>query len=324
MGTTNERSKRCKETIKKVNEKENSSNHIEGIGLSLNEKKKITKEVKSITEEEAEKDYENLENLKIKDIKPSTRTGNKFIDFFTFFERLNTVGKNGLSFFDYFEERNKNIKKPYIKRLIEYMSKNKNIYKKWYSVFNLYQGSINIFKPVLAMEIYYKFKPHTVLDFTMGWGGRLVGACVLNVPKYIGIDLNKKLENPYKDMVKKVKELGTKTEIQLIFKDCLTVDYSKFKYDMVFTSPPYFNIELYSGTKKRDKEDWINNFYIPIFEKTYKYLQKGGLYILNVPVEIYENVCIKVFGKADKLYPLKIQSRSKDIDYKEYLYIWKK
>lgn len=174
------------------------------------------------------------------------------------------------------------------------------------------------------MEIYYKFKPHTVLDFTMGWGGRLVGACALDVPKYIGIDLNKNLEKPYKEMKEKLEELGTKTDIQLIFKNALDVDYSKMKYDMVLTSPPYYNIEIYKGTKKQSKEEWKNNFYDPIFSKTYKYLQKGGLYILNIPQEIYNDICIPLLGKADILYPLKITRRKKDINYKEYLYIWKK
>ena len=200
------------------------------------------------------------------------------------------------------------------------MNKETNEIKKWYSVFNLYQSSISIFKPSLAVEVYYNFKPNCILDFTMGWGGRLVGACALDIHKYIGIDLNKRLEKPYNEMKNKLIELGTKTEIQLIFKDALKVDYSKFKYDMVFTSPPYFNIEIYNGTKKRNKEDWINNFYNPIFEKTYKHLQKGGVYILNVPEEIYNDVCIKLLGKADKLYPLKIMKRN-NINYKEYLYI---
>ena len=220
-----------------------------------------------------------------------------------------------------------------------------NDYKKWYHIFNLYQSSITIFKPVLAMEIYNKFKPHTVLDPTMGWGGRLVGACALNSSssseknpsgypkKYIGIDINKNLEKPYIEMKDKLKELGTKTEIQLMFKDALKVDYSKLKYDMVFTSPPYYNIEIYKGTIRQSKEEWDENFYKPLFEKTYKYLENGGHYILNVPSEVYERVCIPLLGKADILFPLKKIERGTsstktgkevNINYKEYIYIWKK
>jgi hypothetical protein len=220
-----------------------------------------------------------------------------------------------------------------------------NEYKKWYSIFNVYQSSISVFKPVLAMEIYNKFKPHTVLDPTMGWGGRLVGACALNSSssseknpsgfpkKYIGIDLNKSLEKPYSEMKEKLKELGTKTEIQLMFKSALDVDYSKLKYDMVYTSPPYYNIEIYKGTTKQSKEEWDENFYKPLFEKTYKFLENNGHYILNVPNEVYERVCIPLLGKADILFPLKKMNRQgstsrtgKAIDnkYDEFIYIWRK
>ena len=183
------------------------------------------------------------------------------------------------------------------------------------------------------MEIYYKFKPHTVLDMTMGWGGRLVGACALDVPEYIGIDMNKDLEEPYKQMTTKLKELGTKTKIKLMFQNALNVDYSKLKYDMVFTSPPYYNIEIYKGTERMKKDQWDNEFYKPLFEKTYKYLQRNGYYILNVPEEVYTRVCIPLLGKADILFPLKKAERNRsiskkgnkiEINYKEYIYIWKK
>ena len=134
-------------------------------------------------------------------------------------------------------------------------------------------------------------------------------------------------------MKDKLKELGTKTEIQLMFKSALDVDYSKLKYDMVFTSPPYYNIEIYKGTIKQSKEEWDENFYKPLFEKTYKFLENNGHYILNIPNEVYERVCIPLLGKADILFPLKKMNRQgstsrtgKAIDnkYDEFIYIWKK
>ena len=235
-----------------------------------------------------------------------------------------------MSFFDFFKKKNEIQKKAYIQRLLNYIG-DKNIYSKWYQVFNLYWGAISLFKPVLALEVYNKFKPQCVLDPCMGWGGRLVGACALDIPEYIGIDLNKNLKKPYDDMEHKLHELGTKTKIDLRFQDALTVDYSKLKYDMVFTSPPYYNIEIYNGTQERSKDEWDEKFYRPLFEKTYKCLQKGGHFILNVPEEVYERVCIPMFGKPNILIPLKIQSRGKSsnragkeykINYKEFMYCW--
>ena len=105
------------------------------------------------------------------------------------------------------------------------------------------------------MELYSRFKPKSVLDFTMGWGGRLVGACALDVPNYIGIDSNKQLKEPYQRMVKLLNKLGTNTKINLMFKDALKVDYSKLDYDCVLTSPPYYNVEVYEGMLPKKSSD---------------------------------------------------------------------
>jgi hypothetical protein len=64
----------------------------------------------------------------------------------------------------------------------------------WVAIFNMYFGSVNIFRPLVSAKIYEIFKPTSILDFTMGWGGRMVGAMALNVKKYTGIDNNKNLQ----------------------------------------------------------------------------------------------------------------------------------
>ena len=172
------------------------------------------------------------------------------------------------------------------------------------------------------MNIYIRFRPKSILDFTMGWGGRLLGACALDIPYYIGIDINKNLKQPYNDMIKLLKNYS-KTNIKIIFNDALKVDYSKLNYDLVLTSPPYYNIELYTGTKKQSIEEWNNNFYIPLFTNTYKYLQTNGYYCLNIPNNIYNNICIKLFGKSKYKIPLIKKSRNIN-NYEEYIYIWQK
>jgi hypothetical protein len=296
---------------------------------SVTKKRQIAKHLRPITEEEALEDYDRLENVDLKDVKPTSRVGNKFVDYFTYPERLDTVGKTGLSYFDLLYNKAHFANKPYIAKFIKYV-KNTSKHpltaeKIWKQVFDVYFSAVNIYKPVNAMELYDRYKPTSILDFTMGWGGRLVGACALDVPHYIGIDMNKTLEKPYTDMVRVLKPLTT-TKIDLYFKDALKVDYSKLNYDFVFTSPPYYNIEIYDGTKKMSKDDWDSSFYEPVFTKTYAGLKVGGHYCLNVPIEVYERVCIKLFGKANELIPLKKNSRKKGggENYKEFIYVWKK
>jgi hypothetical protein len=229
-----------------------------------------------------------------------------------------------MNYFDFLQDTEYH-KKEYIKKLINYQ-KGDDKQVALYRVFKLHCGSIGLFKPLNAMEVYKRFKPRSVLDFCLGWGSELVGATALDVPNFIGIDLNKSLKEPYLRMTKLLKQIGSKTKIKLMFKDALKVDYSKLDYDMVLTSPPYYNVELYNGTKQRTEEEWEEEFYIPIFTETYKHLKKGGHYALNVPQKIYESVCLDLFGPADIKMPLKKKAHPKNKltkkGYDEYIYVW--
>jgi hypothetical protein len=296
--------------------------------LSLKERYKIAKELNPITREEAVDDFHKLEEVDLSTVKPLARTGNKTVDYFTYPERLNTQGKGGLNYFDVLANAPFFEKKAYIQRLLKYLKEKNPSYshqKRWNQVFNLYFSAITIFKPLNAMIIYEKYKPKSVLDFTMGWGGRLVGACALDVPNYIGIDLNKNLEKPYKEMVKLLSPM-TETKIKLYFKDALKIDYSKLDYDLVFTSPPYYNKEIYSGTTALTKEEWDEQFYIPIFEKTWSGLKKGGHFVMNVPPDVYTRVLVPLLGKADEIIPFTKVKRQKGggEKYNESVYSWKK
>jgi tRNA1(Val) A37 N6-methylase TrmN6 len=93
---------------------------------------------------------------------------------------------------------------------------------------------------------------------------------------------------------------ASKTEIDLRFQDALQVDYSVLDYDMVFTSPPYYNKEIY-GSKEapyKTNDEWDEKFYKPIFRVTYDNLKKEGHYCLNIPQCIYEKICVPMFGEA--------------------------
>jgi DNA modification methylase len=162
----------------------------------------------------------------------------------------------------------------------------------------------------------------------MGWGGRLVGACALDIPNYIGVDSNYNLREPYTEMTKFLNN-NSKTNIKLFFQDALSIDYSKLNYDLVLTSPPYYNTEMYGseknkGTNFKNKEEWNNDFYIPIIEKTFKNLKKGGHYCLNIHKDLYKNVVIKILGKSYTKIALPKSKRTNEETYQEFIYIWEK
>lgn len=291
------------------------------------DKPTIIKLLKNISKEQAIKDYNKLETFNIDELTNETRKGNKFIDYFTFEERLNTIGIKGMNYWD-FVSNTEYHNRPYIKKMLDYQD-GINYYVALYRIFKLHCGSIGLFSPVRAIDVLSQFGISSILDFCVGWGSCPVAASVLNIPSFIGIDTNKNLEQPYNNMIDLlVNELGSTTDFRMIFDDAVTVDYSILDYDCVFTSPPYYNKELYSYCNKRTEKEWDEEFYIPVIRNTFKYLKVGGYYILNIPTKIYMNICIELLGEADIIMDMKKKCHPKNRytnkDYKEHIYVWLK
>ena len=296
----------------------------------LNQYEAIVKRLNPISEDKIISDYQKLQQLHCKgaiESSPQIRLGNDIVDYFTLEERLHTKTKHNINFYTFWEKRKQYSKNPRIHKMLQFY-KNRKIdeIRKYKYIFNLYFSSISIFKPVVAMELYCRVDAKRVLDFTMGWGGRLLAACVLNLISYIGIDMNQNLKIPYEKLETFLRQRNTKTDITFFFQDALLIDYSNLDYDTVFTSLPYYNTEIYRGNPNipSTKEKWFLEFYKPLYEKTWKYLKKGGHYCLNVSQEIYNETCIPVLGKSHNRFILKKNNRTEDTQYKEYIYVWNK
>ena len=290
------------------------------------QKERFANQVYDLSDQDVLEDFTKLVEIGCGKHAALSTVGNDVVNRFTAVERLNTSGYQNISFYDVLFNKTQLKRENYVKKLLAFYKKNRKGYpeiKVMFRLTNLYFSSVSIFKPLVAMDVYCRFKPKCVLDFTMGWGGRLVGACAASVPKYIGVDYNQNLKAPYGKMCKFLKK-HSQTKMELYFQDALTVDYSKFDYDLVLTSPPYYNIETYGGNKQKSKDEWDETFYRPMFETTYKHLKRGGNYCLNVPEEVYTNVAIKVLGKCASKIIMPKAKRSTDEKYHEYIYIWNK
>ena len=290
------------------------------------DKKGIANSIKPISYAEAVADFVRLNQIDLTKVKAETKIGNKFLDFFTFEERLNTRTRKGMNFYEFMVDKEYH-ERPYIRNLLVYQQNLKvNELTKLFRIHSLHNGSVALFKPLKAKQVYEQFKPTVVLDPCMGWGGRLLGAVSHKVPHYIGIDLNVNLKEAYQSMVQTLNEL-TKldklTKIDLHFCDAVGFDYSTLKYDMIFTSPPYFNTELYSHTNKKTKQEWIDQFYKPLFQNTFENLLVGGWMCINVSKVIYESVFIDLFGVASILMPMTLKLRPTQ-SQPEFIYCWKK
>jgi tRNA1(Val) A37 N6-methylase TrmN6 len=297
----------------------------------MSEKIEISRKIKNITESIAIQDFIDLQQIgqTAASMSPRCRKGNDSVDYFTFCQRLDTKGKYNASFFDFLENIEEYKKKKFIKNMLQYYeevknkNKTKNEFIVYKEVYNICISAINIFRPLMAMEIYAKYQPTTVLDFCAGWGGRLIGACALNIKEYIGIEINKDLSESYDKMITffSDKERKVDTKIQMYFEDATKFDFSKIEYDMVLTSPPYYALEKYPhNTNYETKKEMNDNFYSVLIKNSYKYLKPGGHFCLNINKEIYDNVCIGLLGEATTIMPFKKSKRQNE--YSEFIYVW--
>lgn len=297
----------------------------------MSSKLEISRKIKNITESIAIQDFIDLQQIgqNAETMSPRCRKGNDIVDYFTFCQRLDTKGKYNASFFDFLENMEEFKKKKFIKNMLQYYeevknkNKTKNEFIVYKEVYNICISAINIFRPLMAMEVYAKYQPTAVLDFCAGWGGRLVGACALNVKEYIGIEINKDLEESYTKLTSFMKEEERKvdTKIKMYFEDATKFDFSKIVYDMVLTSPPYYSLEKYPNNEiYKSKKEMNAQFYEPLIKNSYKYLKPGGHFCLNINKEIYDDVCIPVLGPATTIMPFKKSKRQNE--YSECIYIW--
>ena len=173
------------------------------------------------------------------------------------------------------------------------------------------------------MKIYDRFKPKNILNICSGWGGFVVGAAAMDIPKITAIDNNSNLFKPYTNMIEELKKYS-KTEINFINNNALILDLSNNSFDMCICSPPYYNKEIYGylPAPYDSKHEWNESFYKPLFRGMFELLETNGKLVINVPQEIYDACLVPLFGEAHELILLPRYQRNNK--YKEYIYVWVK
>jgi hypothetical protein len=146
--------------------------------------------------------------------------------------------------------------------------------------------TISVFKPSLAAAIYKHFLNDVVVDPVVldpcaGFGARMLGF-YSTYPNgtYIGIEPNLQT---YSELVKLNTLLGKNS---ILINDLFeNIDISQFKFDLAFTSIPYWDTEIYSDNHVKhykDFEDWKCKFLNSI-------LSTPKL-VVNIPKELRNEV----------------------------------
>jgi hypothetical protein len=157
------------------------------------------------------------------------------------------------------------------------------------------------FKPNVAKAIYDRYKCKNVLDFSAGWGDRLAGFYASEHGElFVGIDPRKENHPIYEKQAEFYQKHSTFFENdkrhELICEPAEDADLSKYEgmMDIVFTSPPYFNVERYSyddtqsWVRHKDIEGWNEKFLHVALNNVWKTLRKGGILMVNIS-DVYAN-----------------------------------
>jgi len=194
-----------------------------------------------------------------------------------------------------------------------------------YECHRLNNGAIVPFKSSTAKYIYKKYNAKSILDPTMGWGGRLLGATSLGL-KYTGFDTNIKLKEGYEKMIS---DLDLKSDnIHLHWTSSLDEEVIKnLDYDFVFTSPPYANMELYEGMNPFDNDHiFYTEFLIPLMNLTMRFMKENGKFCFNISPKMYKTLIEKYqFPECDFKEDLRQQlGKQYKTKSQDYVYIWNK
>ena len=208
------------------------------------------------------------------------------------------------------------------------------------------------FRPSAAKYIYDFFHPEVVMDFSMGWGDRLLAAhASKSVHKYIGLDPNVNLFEGYVNQIQTYSTFGTGKKIDYLISPNRAEDFQTFVPDMVdlvFTSPPYFDKEKYdqgenqSYIRYKEFDTWLHQFLYNSIKLRTQTLKSGGYLVINIS-DIYTRkthfkICdamndyiastkdFEYYGAIGLRMPKRPMSKSSNTTgiYGEPIWVWKK
>jgi hypothetical protein len=149
-------------------------------------------------------------------------------------------------------------------------------------------GECTSFRPTVMVSIIKMFNSKVILDFSAGWGDRLIGAlaCDNIINFYCGVDPNTCVHPNYQKMIKFFnKNIKKYNMIESPFQ---TAEVPKRDYDLIMTSPPYFNLEKYTDedtqsiSSSADLEDWLKDFLFISLSKSWNLLIPDGHLVVSI------------------------------------------
>ncbi len=132
------------------------------------------------------------------------------------------------------------------------------------------------FFPSAATAVINEFaKNGAVIDPFLGWGGRILGFMCSSARSFTGTDLNELSVVGARRIVEDFSHISTASAT------CLRADFSEFlgstsdRFDLILTSPPFFDTENYGVSKSRGR-DWVFDIAKPLVDGAVRTLTPEG------------------------------------------------
>lgn len=145
-----------------------------------------------------------------------------------------------------------------------------------------------------------------IYDPSSGWGDRALSAVVSGSNSYCGFDPNPRLHLAYQRLSKSLLNIyQNKIKTKNIHKNGMLATLPNINFcqyhpikesnnmDIVLTSPPFFDLEVYVSDNQSGKEQqsiqnintykqWLNKFLIPYYQNAWNKLRDGGWFVAYV------------------------------------------
>jgi len=196
---------------------------------------------------------------------------------------------------------------------------------------NLYQicKECTQFKPTIAYIIYQMTNANRILDISAGWGDRMIGAIAHNPNDYyIGIDPNFHLKEGHDQIIELLSD-NNNSKYKIIYEPFETCNLSNYSFDLIFSSPPFFNLEEYTDNEGQsiinypNYNNWVKEFLFKSLLKAWNHLETNGYLMihmndfnkykicvpmvlfmyLNAPGSSFKGV-IGTKGKSQRIFPI--------------------
>ena len=188
-----------------------------------------------------------------------------------------------------------------------------------------FNGGAVFFKPTTAKYIAKLFGATHMLDPTAGWGGRMLGAWAAGCA-YTGFDINTDLKPAYDTMLdSNYIKTYTRHErpLNMRWENVLTADISGVDYDLVLTSPPYINKEMYPHMPAfESKAKFYTDFLIPLINKCRDNMKRSGWVCINISPAMYKDLTVThKYQVCERQEPL-LQQKRLGKDKADMIYCW--